>query len=249
MNRENKRKTFEKGYYKNHPCNDSFTCKVCGRLVTPDAAGTEHRNHCPNCLSSLHVDIEPGDREADCGGIMEPIAVWVRGKGEWAIIHRCRRCGALSSNRVAADDNPMKLMSIALKPLCEPPFPLERIEEMTALMGGEGRLKYPPVTGPDGAVMRRQALCLVQGAGDRFSANSSQVPYLLLSTAASFPAPTPRILRFAEGRRKPRQRSMDKKRPCRGNGRGLDGIIFDFRVPCGPCGPGCPARSGSHWRR
>ena len=59
MNRENKRKTFEKGYYKNHPCNDSFTCKVCGRLVTPDAAGTEHRNHCPNCLSSLHVDIEP----------------------------------------------------------------------------------------------------------------------------------------------------------------------------------------------
>lgn len=141
MNRENKRKTFEKGYYKNRPCNDSFTCKVCGRLVTPDAAGTDHRNHCPNCLSSLHVDIEPGDREADCGGIMEPIAVWVRGKGEWAIIHRCRRCGALSSNRVAADDNPMKLMSIALKPLCEPPFPLERIEEMTALMGGEGRLK------------------------------------------------------------------------------------------------------------
>ena len=60
MNRENKRKTFEKGYYKDHPCNDSFTCKVCGRLVTPDAAGTDHRNHCPNCLSSLHVDIEPG---------------------------------------------------------------------------------------------------------------------------------------------------------------------------------------------
>ena len=47
----------------------------------------------------------------------------------------------LSSNRVAADDNPMKLMSIALKPLCEPPFPLERIEEMTALMDGEGTLK------------------------------------------------------------------------------------------------------------
>ena len=25
MNRENKRKTFEKGYYKTHPCNDTFT--------------------------------------------------------------------------------------------------------------------------------------------------------------------------------------------------------------------------------
>ena len=52
------------------------------------------------------MDIEPGDREADCGSIMEPIAVWVRKGGEWAIIHRCRRCGALASNRVAADDNP-----------------------------------------------------------------------------------------------------------------------------------------------
>ena len=34
----------------------------------------------------------------------------------------------------------MKLMSIAMKPLCEPPFPLELIEEMTALMGGAGEL-------------------------------------------------------------------------------------------------------------
>ena len=65
----------------------------------------------------------------------------MRKGGEWAIVHRCKRCGMLSSNRVAADDNPMKLMSIALKSLCEPPFPLERIEEMTALMGGEGTLK------------------------------------------------------------------------------------------------------------
>lgn len=47
----------------------------------------------------------------------------------------------MSSNRVAADDNPMKMMSIALKPLCEPPFPLEHIEEMTRLMGREGSLR------------------------------------------------------------------------------------------------------------
>ncbi len=87
------------------------------------------------------LDIEPGDRASDCGGIMEPIAVWGRKGGEWAIIHRCRRCGALSANRVAAADNPMKLMSIAMKPLCEPPFPLERIPEMTDLMGGDGTLK------------------------------------------------------------------------------------------------------------
>ena len=142
MNRENKRKTFEKGYYKTHNCTDSFTCKVCGRLCTPQDAGSGHRNHCPNCLSSLHVDEVPGDRAADCGGgIMEPIAVWVRKGGEWAIIHRCKRCGKLSSNRIAADDNPMKLMSIGHEAaFCEPPFPLERIE-MTALMGGDGRME------------------------------------------------------------------------------------------------------------
>ncbi len=145
MNRENKRKTFEKDYYKSHPCHDSFTCRVCGRLCTPENAGSDHRNHCPNCLSSLHVDVTPGDRASDCGGIMEPVAVWVRRGGEWALIHRCRRCGALCSNRVAADDNPMKLMSIALKPLTQPPFPLERIEEMTALMGGVGLVNlFPP---------------------------------------------------------------------------------------------------------
>lgn len=129
MNRENKRKQFEKGYYKTHGCSDSFTCKVCGRLVVPTGAGSNHRNHCPNCLSSLHLDIEPGDREADCGGIMEPVGVWVRKNGEWALIHRCRRCGHLSSNRVAADDNPMKLMSIAMKPLSNHPFHWKRLRK------------------------------------------------------------------------------------------------------------------------
>lgn len=141
MNRENKKRSFEKGYYKTHANHEIFTCKVCGREVIPDGAGTDHRNHCPNCLSSLHVDEEPGDRASDCGGIMEPVSVWVRKNGEWAIVHRCKRCGAFSSNRIAADDNPMKLMSIAMKPLTAPPFPLERIQEMTDLMGGEGRMK------------------------------------------------------------------------------------------------------------
>jgi hypothetical protein len=34
----------------------------------------------------------------------------------------------------------MKLMSIAMKPIANPPFPIEKIEEMTALMGGDGAL-------------------------------------------------------------------------------------------------------------
>jgi len=108
---------------------ESFTCKVCGTLVTPEGAGTRHRNHCPRCLSSAHLDgDEPGDRASPCGGVMEPIGVWVRKNGEWAVIHRCRACGALDSNRVAADDNPVLLMSIAVKPLAMPPFPLGRLE-------------------------------------------------------------------------------------------------------------------------
>lgn len=142
MNRENKKKSYKRGYYKSHACNESFTCKVCGRLAVPNGAGSDHRNHCPYCLTSMHLDIEPGDREADCGGAMEPVAVWVRKNGEWAIIRRCKICGALSSNRIAADDNPMKLMSIAMKPVSSPPFPLEKIEEMTKLMGGDGELKW-----------------------------------------------------------------------------------------------------------
>lgn len=142
MNRENKKKSYKKGYYKTHACDEIFICKFCGREVIPEGAGSSHRNHCPNCLCSMHLDIETGDREADCGGIMEPIAVWVRKNGEWAIIHRCKICGELSSNRIAADDNPMKLMSLAMKPAALPPFPLEKLEEMTNLMGGEGTLQW-----------------------------------------------------------------------------------------------------------
>ena len=110
--------------YKNNACSDNFTCKVCGTLNFPENAGTMHRNHCCQCLSSIHLDDEPGDRASFCKGIMEPIGVWVRKNGEWALIHRCKICGILSANRIAADDNPTLLMSIAVKPLAEPPFPL-----------------------------------------------------------------------------------------------------------------------------
>jgi len=66
---------------------------------------------------------------------MEPIAVWVRHGGEWAIVHRCRRCGALSSNRIAADDSPLALVSLAVRALAAPPFPLERLAEMAGATG------------------------------------------------------------------------------------------------------------------
>ncbi len=106
---------------------DGFTCNRCGWEVVGEAVGTEHRNHCPRCLWSRHLDVQPGDRAAGCGGDMEPIAIWVRGKGEWAIIHRCQDCGAVRSNRVAGDDNEMALLSLAVRALAQPPFPLDRL--------------------------------------------------------------------------------------------------------------------------
>ena len=74
MNRKNKKIAYTDGYYKNHGCTDTFTCKVCGRLIIPDGAGSTHRNHCPNCLSSLHVDEDPGDRASIAAVLWNPSA-------------------------------------------------------------------------------------------------------------------------------------------------------------------------------
>jgi DNA-directed RNA polymerase subunit RPC12/RpoP len=104
----------------------SFRCVRCSADVPASAPGTAHRNHCPVCLWSRHVDDEPGDRRSDCHASMEPIAITVRGD-EWVLIHRCGACGELSSNRIAGDDSPLLLMRLALRPLAQPPFPLERL--------------------------------------------------------------------------------------------------------------------------
>lgn len=140
MNRENKRRMYDKKYFQKHPCLDPFTCKACGRPVLPDGAGSEHRNHCPYCLYSVHLDNVPGDRESDCHGKMEPIGVWVRKNGEWAIIHRCTVCGKISSNRVAADDNPMKLMALALRPFKSEKFSKTKLKGMVESMEADSQL-------------------------------------------------------------------------------------------------------------
>mgnify|MGYP002970405736 CR=1 FL=1 len=53
---------------------------------------------------------------------MEPISIYVRPDGEWALIHRCKKCGELKINRIAADDNEYLLLSLA-----NPPFPLSAL--------------------------------------------------------------------------------------------------------------------------
>ncbi len=71
------------------------------------------------------MDLSTGDRRAGCKGQMEPIAIWVRPGGEWAIVHRCRRCNVMRVNRIAGDDSELVLMSLAVRPLAQPPFPLD----------------------------------------------------------------------------------------------------------------------------
>lgn len=118
----------EQADYRTEACLESFFCANCGKEIHPEGAGSNHRNHCPHCLYSLHVDEEAGDRKASCHGKMEPIAVVAREDGDWSILHRCRRCGKLNLNRVLADDNPLLLVQLAVKPLASPPFPLSYIE-------------------------------------------------------------------------------------------------------------------------
>jgi ribosome biogenesis GTPase / thiamine phosphate phosphatase len=107
---------------------DSFTCRHCNWAVAGEAAGTDHRNHCPRCLWSLHLDDRPGDRASGCRGEMEPIAIHARRGGEWSVLQRCTECGVIKANRIAGDDNEWLLLQLAATPLSRPPFPVDRLE-------------------------------------------------------------------------------------------------------------------------
>ncbi|WP_187683499.1 RNHCP domain-containing protein [Nocardia wallacei] len=99
----------------------SFRCIGCRSDVPIAAPGTSHRNHCPQCLTSRHVDGRiPGDRANPCRGRMLAVSSTVRHDGEWALVHQCLRCGTLKLNRIAGDDNALALLRIALRPLADP---------------------------------------------------------------------------------------------------------------------------------
>ena len=112
------------------PFSGAFLCEHCQTTVPGSAPGTEYRNHCPNCLWSLHVDLRTGDRRSGCRGLMEPVGIATRYNGEWVLIHRCKDCGMLRLNRIAGDDNPLPLLSLALRPLSRPPFPLDQLQDL-----------------------------------------------------------------------------------------------------------------------
>lgn len=80
--------------------NTGFDCAHCGARVPPHTGGS-YRNHCPTCLYSLHVDEAPGDRSADCGGLMTPVGIDHRPAKGFVVVHRCLTCGAVRRNRAA----------------------------------------------------------------------------------------------------------------------------------------------------
>lgn len=84
----------------------AFRCRQCKLMVWPPASGGRHRNHCPYCLISRHVDgTTPGDRASTCGGTMAPKGTFTRPNGEHVLVHRCLTCVFERHNRVASDDD------------------------------------------------------------------------------------------------------------------------------------------------
>lgn len=94
---------------------ESFKCLRCKAFIGPTVSGGRHRNHCPLCLYSRHVDDRrPGDRASGCRSLMAPVGTFFRRKGEQAIVHRCLGCGRERHNRVAADDNILACVRLPL---------------------------------------------------------------------------------------------------------------------------------------
>jgi hypothetical protein len=94
---------------------EEFKCGHCRAFIGPTLSGGRHRNHCPLCLFSRHVDRSfPGDRLSDCRSLMEPIGLFHRTNGEQMLVHRCKGCEAERHNRIAADDNPLVAMRLPL---------------------------------------------------------------------------------------------------------------------------------------
>lgn len=103
---------------------EGFKCGHCKQWVPfSESMGTEHRNHCPLCLWSKHVDLnKSGDRKSECQAGMRPVGLTFKqegfnkyGKpkqGELMVIHQCAGCEDVSINRIAGDDNPETILKV-----------------------------------------------------------------------------------------------------------------------------------------
>ena len=81
---------------------EEFICRNCGKNVSK--LGYTSRDHCPYCLCSIHVDINPGDRLNDCLGLLRPITV-EKFKDTFKIVYKCDKCNEIHKNIMANDDD------------------------------------------------------------------------------------------------------------------------------------------------
>ena len=89
---------------------EEFICLNCGNKVSK--LNVTARDHCNNCLYSLHVDINPGDRKNPCKGLLEPIGI-EKYRDTYKIIYKCTKCGMLHKNIMATDDNMDKIIELS----------------------------------------------------------------------------------------------------------------------------------------
>ena len=99
-------------YKKFKMVDEEFICINCGKLVKK--LGYTARDHWPYCLVSLHVDINPGDRNNKCHGLLIPIDI-EKYKDTYKIIYKCDKCGKLHKNIMAKDDDMDKIIELSKK--------------------------------------------------------------------------------------------------------------------------------------
>ena len=81
---------------------EEFVCENCGKNISK--LNYTARDHCPYCLYSKHLDINPGDRLNTCKGLLKPIAI-EKFKDSYKIVYKCTKCGMIHKNIMANDDN------------------------------------------------------------------------------------------------------------------------------------------------
>ena len=91
---------------------EEFECENCGKHVKK--LGYSCRNHCPYCLFSKHVDINPGDRASDCKGHLIPIGIEKNKKRGYKILYKCDKCGISTKNVMATDDNMEQIIKLSV---------------------------------------------------------------------------------------------------------------------------------------
>ena len=81
---------------------EEFICENCKQKI--EKLNYTTRDHCNYCLYSKHVDINPGDRQNTCKGLLKPIGI-EKFKNTYKIIYKCEKCNQIHKNIMANDDN------------------------------------------------------------------------------------------------------------------------------------------------